>query len=170
MFFGKLFHKKINVLQGITVTVFSRPKMVEMAACLPKHSCVISINTPGNEHLHIPVPTLYREFADAEDETGMAMADADKVADFVKHQVEKGNYHIYVHCDQGISRSAGIAAAILRAYGKDEGQILDCSDYCINARCYEFVLKAFHVDVADDEIAEARQRSKCAYLNGWPTW
>lgn len=169
MFFDRLFHKN-KEQQGITVNVLSRPKMVEMAAHLPKRSCVISINTPGTEHLYISAPTLYLDFADAEDETGMAMADADKVVEFLKRQVGKGNYRIYVHCDQGISRSAGTAAAILKAYGKDEGQILDCSDYCINTRCYEFTLKAFHIDMTDDEITEARQRSKYAYLKGWPTW
>lgn len=169
MFFDKLFHKS-KTPQDIIVTVLSRPKMAEMAAHLPKHSCVISINTPGAEHLYISAPTLYLNFADAEDETGMTMTDADKVVDFLKRQVEKGNYRIYVHCDQGISRSAGTAAAILRAYGKDEGQILDCSDYCINTRCYEFTLKAFHIEISDDDVSEARQRSKYAYLKGWPTW
>lgn len=85
MFFDRLFHKN-KESQDITVNVLSRPKMAEMAAHLPKRSCVISINTPGTEHLYISAPTLYLDFADAEDETGMAMADADKVVEFLKRQ------------------------------------------------------------------------------------
>lgn len=57
MFFNSRFQKG-KAPQGIVVTVLSREKMTEMAMCLPKRSCVISINTPGAEHLPIPAKTL----------------------------------------------------------------------------------------------------------------
>lgn len=167
MFFNSRFQKG-KAPQGIIVTVLSREKMTEMAMCLPKRSCVISINTPGAEHLPIPAKTLYLDFPDTESDAGMTESDAVKVAAFVEQNVEDGNNHIYVHCDQGVSRSAGTAAAILRAYGQDESQILDCNEYCINGRCYEFVLSAFHVFVTDDEVSMAKQRSKSAYMRSWP--
>lgn len=169
MFFRKFFQKN-TATNDLTVTVLSRSQISKIIANLPKESCVISINTPGEEHLPFLVPTLYLDFTDSEDKDGMTMIDANKVADFIKHNMENGHYCLYVHCDQGVSRSAGTAAAILRAYGKDEGQILDSSDYCINARCYEFVLNAFGIEVSEDDVLDAQQRSKCAYLKGWPTY
>lgn len=167
MFFQNLFHHK-NENRGIQVTVMSRSKIVAIKEQLPNNACVISINTPKEGYLSFSVPVLYLDFPDIEDNNGMSLFDANKVAHFVMQNVKNGFSHIYVHCDQGVSRSAGVAAAILRAYGKDESQILDSSDYCINSRCYELVLKAFYIPVTEKEIADAKQRSKCAYLQGWP--
>lgn len=47
---------------------------------------------------------------------------------------------IIVHCDAGISRSAGIAAAILKAKTGDDSQIFDSPRYSPNMRCYRLVL------------------------------
>lgn len=167
MFLQKLFHAKKET--GICVSVMSRAKIAAMIRSFPENACVISINTPGEGYLPFTVPVLYLDFPDIEDNSGISHWDAEKIAHFVMHNISNGNAHIFVHCDQGVTRSAGVAAAILRAYGKDESQILDCSDYCINSRCYEFVLKAFYIDVTSNEVLDAKQRSKLAYLKGWPT-
>lgn len=148
--------------------VMSREKIEEVKEQLPKNACVISINTPEAGYLAFSNPVLYLDFSDTEGSNGMSPFDAKKVACFVMQNISDGREHIYVHCDQGVSRSAGVAAAILRAYGKDEGQILDCSDYCINARCYELVLNAFCVSITKEEVLEAKQRSRRAYMSDWP--
>lgn len=168
MFFQKLFHPQNNKIDGIHVIVMSREKIEEIEPLLPKNACVISISTPQAGHLLFHVPVLYLDFPDTESDNGMTKLDADKVSDFVIANVRNGHSCIYVHCDQGISRSAGVAAAILRAYGKDEGQILDCSDYCINSRCYELVLKSFGIYLSKEEISEAKQRSRSSYMRSWP--
>jgi predicted protein tyrosine phosphatase len=66
---------------------------------------------------------------------------AEKIADFVRSgypQVER----IIVHCEFGISRSAGVAAAISKFYEGNSGGIFGNPDYCPNRTCYDFVLSA----------------------------
>lgn len=50
------------------------------------------------------------------------------------------NTDVIVHCDAGISRSSGIAAAILKAYTGDDSQIFNSPRYRPNMRCYRVVL------------------------------
>jgi len=47
---------------------------------------------------------------------------------------------VIVHCDAGISRSAGVAAAILKAKTGDDTQIFNNYKYRPNMRCYRVVL------------------------------
>lgn len=47
---------------------------------------------------------------------------------------------VIVHCDAGISRSSGIAAAILKASTGDDSQIFNSPKYRPNMRCYKMVL------------------------------
>lgn len=47
---------------------------------------------------------------------------------------------VIVHCDAGISRSSGIAAAILKASTGDDSQIFNSPKYRPNMRCYRMVL------------------------------
>ncbi len=50
---------------------------------------------------------------------------------------------IVVHCDGGVSRSAGVAAAILRWFGEDDSDILCSRSKRPNMWCYNRVLDAF---------------------------
>ena len=70
----------------------------------------------------------------------MSDEDARKVVDFVE---KYRNELILVHCDAGISRSAGVAAAILKACTGDDTQIFDNPYYVPNRWCYRKVLDAF---------------------------
>lgn len=47
---------------------------------------------------------------------------------------------VIVHCDAGISRSSGVAAAILKAKTGKDSQIFDNPRYKPNMRCYRLVL------------------------------
>ena len=47
---------------------------------------------------------------------------------------------VIVHCDAGISRSSGVAAAILKATTDDDSQIFNSPKYRPNMRCYRMVL------------------------------
>ena len=71
----------------------------------------------------------------------MTDKDAKKIAGFVDRYK---NVLLIIHCDEGVSRSAGIAAALLRHYTGDETAIFDdCFSYNPNMWCYFKVLKAF---------------------------
>lgn len=89
-------------------------------------------------HLFAPEPlsvtVLSRQ--DAEEQ-------ADALTAFVRKEIGLGRHHFIVHCNQGISRSAGVAAAFLRAFVFAEGIILDDGRCCINGWCYLHVCRAF---------------------------
>lgn len=53
---------------------------------------------------------------------------------------------VIVHCDAGISRSAGVAAGILKAKTGDDSQIFDRPAYRPNFHCYRTTLAALFSD------------------------
>lgn len=151
-----------------TVTVLSREEAIRQADSFGKDTCVISIVTPGKTNVSFPCDTLHEAFYDTTEPIGISIADAVQIKDFVIQELAKGITHLVVHCDAGVSRSAGVAAAILRATGLDECEILDNPSYFINARCYAYVLIAFGIDVTEEDVAVVRERSEKAYLSNWP--
>ena len=71
----------------------------------------------------------------------MTDKDAKKIAGFVDKYKD---VLLIIHCDEGVSRSAGIAAAILRYYTGDDAEIFDDSfSYNPNMWCYFKVIKEF---------------------------
>ena len=67
--------------------------------------------------------------------------DAQKVCDFVK---ANDNVDIIVHCDAGISRSAGVAAAIMKYLTGSDMEIFKNGKYQPNMWCYRKVLSKFY--------------------------
>lgn len=72
----------------------------------------------------------------------MTDEDAVKIKDFVLKWKDKVDT-IWVHCDAGISRSAGVAAGIIEALGEDNSYIFDSKMYFPNLLCYRKTLNAF---------------------------
>ena len=75
----------------------------------------------------------------------MTENDAKRVAVFVNAIWDKIDYLI-VHCEAGISRSSGVAAAILKAKTGDDSEIFENVRYVPNRTCYRKVIKAFGLD------------------------
>jgi len=154
----------------MNVYVMSRDRAVKY--CGKHHdtpSAIISIATPH---------ALYRDFVykntknNVKDILEMTFADADapntpdvygtivseedllsaeqvkQIVEFVK---KNKNYDIIVHCDAGISRSSGVAAAILKYYTGDDSQIFDSRWFAPNMWCYRKVLEGF---IYKDELLE----------------
>ena len=69
----------------------------------------------------------------------MSDEDARKVARFAEAHKDK---RIIVHCDAGISRSAGVAAAIMKYYTNDDMNYFYSGQYCPNRWCYRKTLNA----------------------------
>ena len=146
----------------MNVTVMSRKNAI--AYCKqknPEDSVMISISDPRLAYMDEPfrsdenkVTDILRLcFADAdgagldvygnsvEESDLMTDEDARMVAEFVnRHQ----DVYILVHCDAGISRSAGVAAAILKHYTGDDRQIFKSSRHYPNMWCYRKTLNALH--------------------------
>lgn len=111
-------------------------------------SAVISISTPYEEYAERIYPSPYNKISAVirlvfDDVDGgkdcMTAEDAQKIARFVKLHEDK---KIIVHCDAGVSRSAGIAAAIMKYYNCDDTPIFDSPRYCPNMLCYRLTLNA----------------------------
>ena len=68
--------------------------------------------------------------------------DAEKIVNFInknKNKVDK----IIVHCEAGVSRSAGVGAAIMKALNGDDWDVFKNPLKCPNMKCYRTVLNAF---------------------------
>lgn len=118
---------------------------------------IISIRTPGDDKAGFDSNNksikdiLYLEFYDISYNSQdvfkgydpMTDEDAVKIKDFVLKWKDKVDT-LWVHCDAGISRSAGIAAGILEALGEDKSYIFDSKMYFPNLLCYRKTLNAFN--------------------------
>ena len=71
----------------------------------------------------------------------MSDDDARSVALFVRQHMSE---RILVHCDAGISRSAGMAAAISKHLTGDDGEFFYSGQYRPNMWCYRKTLNALH--------------------------
>ena len=140
------------------IEVMSRA--MAMRYCMRPHTeeaVMISISDPRMNYYAEPfisetnklIDILRLSFSDADapglDVYGNAVAvddlmtddDARTVTDFVRKYRDK---NIIVHCDAGISRSAGIAAGILKLFTGDDFQIFDNPYYHPNMWCYRKIL------------------------------
>lgn len=153
--------------EPLSVTVLSRQEAEAQAPTFGPNDFVVSIGNPEQAELHFPCPVLHLHFFDKEDDRCITEEQADTLAAFVRKEIGLGRHHLIVHCNQGVSRSAGVAAAFLRAFGFDEGIILDDGRYCINGWCYLHVCRAFGLKVSEEEATAARLRSRRAYLLTW---
>ena len=70
-------------------------------------------------------------------------ADALKIVSFVS-ETAKSQDRLIVHCEAGVSRSAGVAAAILKALTGDDKEVFNNPRYVPNMTCYRAVLNAFY--------------------------
>ena len=64
---------------------------------------------------------------------------------FEEYIAQNHNKSSLVHCGAGQSRSAGVAAAILKWMTGSDAQIFDNRKYTPNMRCYRLVLEALMI-------------------------
>ena len=142
------------------IMILSRPEAIFY--CEGRHeraSVMISISDPFHNYLDTPFVTrennvrdiLPLSFCDAEepgpDVYGHMAGEKDLMqpedADQVRALLEQyPDCDILIHCDAGISRSAGVAAAILEAWGGAPRTLFDSPWYEPNLHCYRVTLKA----------------------------
>jgi len=97
-----------------------------------------------NSQNHSIREVCYCNFDDEEvGENIMTDRDAEKIANFAKKWWDKCD-QIVVHCDAGVSRSAGVAGAILKHFTGSDAQIFYDWFYVPNMLCYRKVLNALH--------------------------
>ncbi len=119
-----------------------------------EETAVISISTPDERYdlniyasIYNRIKRILRLQFDDVDRGSLAMTeeDAAAIAEFVEENKDRT---IIVHCDAGITRSAGIAAAIMKHYNGDDSPIFNSRLYCPNMLCYRMVLEQFEGSIA----------------------
>ena len=138
------------------VKILSRTKAVKLSYTdFEKDKVIISIRDPFNEpaefnHGNSSIKEiLYLSFYDISEETkdifggysSMSPDDAQKIAHFVNKWKDKVDT-IWVHCEVGVSRSAGIAMAIMEYLNMDLTPIFENPTYSPNMLCYELTKNA----------------------------
>lgn len=138
------------------IIVMSRPMFEKYAACENSElAYAVSITTPGDTRANVNpnsnnkiLDILRVSFHDTTLETDyykpISERQAKRIANYIKAKVLPDNRTqlIIVHCDAGQSRSAGVAAAIMKyIYGTDE-PIYGNPRYTPNSVCYRRVLEA----------------------------
>jgi predicted protein tyrosine phosphatase len=73
--------------------------------------------------------------------TSMNDEQAEQVRDFVLENLKNGVHSCIIHCTAGISRSAGVGAAISKVINGDDSEFF--LSFMPNAHCYKKVLEAF---------------------------
>ncbi len=106
-----------------------------------------------------PGKSIFLQFDDVEREHDgyipMDQKQSEKIAKFVRMIYADESVHtIVVHCEAGISRSAGVAAAILKWWTGDDSPIFDNNYYRPNMRCYRMVLNALLGDLEEIDAGE----------------
>ena len=83
--------------------------------------------------------------------------DAQKIVAFVKKYEKSDIDTIIVHCEVGVSRSAGICAAILKYFNRDPRLIFSNPKYKPNIGCYEMVCESFGLKPSKKELSELQR-------------
>ena len=79
---------------------------------------------------------------DYKNEHCITKEDAESIVKFVNKNKSKVDKFI-VHCEAGVSRSAGVGAAIMKALNGDDWDVFKNPLKCPNMKCYRTVLNAF---------------------------
>jgi len=147
------------------IEILSRNKAKSFSAMKNIPSCVIvSINSDDgipNRFFNNPQikAVTHFTFNDVEDgNDSITEEQVNQISDFVKRWIDKVDT-IVVHCDAGVSRSAGIGAAIMKWANGDDSKVFNDGTFCPNMRCYRLMLNALMIDMTDEEINEKFNRN-----------
>ena len=126
-------------------------------------SAIISISDkyaiPNNFNLNnsngvISVCQVFFDDVDKNDVNSITSDDAQKIVKFVKwcqsHDIEK----IIVHCNAGVSRSAGVCAALEKVILGDDMDIFSSGNYVPNMTCYRAILDAWEYPYTYEECVK----------------
>lgn len=129
------------------VIATSKSEALKRARSLTRPTIILSIDDPGKREIDFGErPDLWGVLSvrfiddDRPGEYTMSTDDAETILDFVESYI--GQYvQIIVHCYEGKSRSAGVAAALQELlFGKND--ILDDWHYHPNMLCYQMIMQA----------------------------
>lgn len=83
--------------------------------------------------------------------------DAKKIVSFIKKYEKSHIDTVIVHCEVGVSRSAGVCAAIMKYFGEDYKLIFKHPKFKPNIGCYEMVCESFGLKPSKKELEELQR-------------
>lgn len=69
--------------------------------------------------------------------------DSQRIINFVNDHINDID-EIIVHCEAGVSRSAGVCAALMQIINGDDSPIFDNPKFCPNMSCYRSVMETYY--------------------------
>lgn len=159
-----------------SINVMSRYEMMRYTERADAPCVIISISgksTPDATFAYNPnvLDVLRLRFGDIDDEHAdesdgiMTELDAEAIASFVSEHADDGA-DLFVHCNKGVSRSAGCAAAIMLAEDGDASAILDDAEYRPNMHCFSLTLEALGVPI-DASLAQMIEDKRASNKEAW---
>ena len=143
--------------------VMSREKAKRMSFNPNIEDCIIisitdveSEYNKFNDNSHIKA-VCHIKFDDVEkgEVNCIVRKDAEKIIGFVNDYIAIVD-KIIVHCEAGVSRSAGVCAALMQIINGSDSQIFDSPSYCPNMTCYRRILETYYgsydKEAADEKI------------------
>ena len=135
---------------------------------LKNHYFIISISNQFDEHPHFAHDDdckgiCYLNFDDVEKGEKYCMTESD--LDYLMYFLTKAfKLHPYVenmivHCEAGQSRSAGMAAALLKFYNGDDWEIFNNPKYTPNMTIYRMVLERLMGSINEDEVKTKEEKN-----------
>lgn len=123
---------------------------------------IISISSYDKDIIKFSCKSLNLQFDDVlESEPNcMTEKDANKIVEFVKST----SLPITVQCEGGVSRSAGVAAAIEEFYNNAISDLWKDGTHAPNEWCYKLVLNAFGIHVSEEKIQQLVDLNTLALL------
>ena len=132
--------------------VYSRQRAAQESRVISEPTLIISITDPGrelndfaeNEHIkaicRVQFDDVTRNNA-RECDVLMTPRHAELIKQYVRRYIDEVEC-IIVHCEGGVSRSAGIMAAIRKYLLGDDSAIRNSGRYLPNKHCYDLMLNA----------------------------
>lgn len=159
------------------INILSREACIDAMSVLDFPTLVISIHTPEcDTQRGIPtaetnlVHVEFFEFHDIDRPQDGCVLMNESDAERIKSVVDKYKdsvKQILVHCDAGISRSAGIGAAIALYLNGDDKWVWNSWMYYPNRLCYSLMLKAFFGD--ETTLKDVWENPDPITEDGWVT-
>ena len=125
---------------------------------------IISINDVADEANQfasnpqiIDTCSLFFDDVEGNEANCMTRWDADNIIRFVNKHLDNVE-QIVVHCGAGISRSAGVCAALMMIVNGNDSDIFNNGRYCPNMHCYRLVLESYF-GYYDKEAADEKSRN-----------
>lgn len=136
----------INVMDRFSAQEYSAQKHSDSSIIISITDKAAPENELNNNDFNGVQDIIRLKFDDVDKgESAITDADAVNIAQFVKKW--NGKIHsIIVHCEAGVSRSAGVAAAIMKYIYNNDETIFNSYRYCPNMLCYRKVLNALYED------------------------